>query len=610
MRKTKKALALLLGASMVVSMAACGSSGDGDGGSEGTKADGNNNNNNSNTEGGTSGTDEVAYEGLRKLSGEITNDYENYVVPEETVTLNVYSQLANYSGELSGWFATILKNKFNVVLNIIPDGDGVYDSLMQEGDLGDIVVWGSNGSKYKQAVDTGLLYDWEKGDLVQTYGPYIYENLQLAMEANRGLTDTGKVYGFGHNVASDPSSYESFMYSWDIRWDLYDQLGRPEVKNLDDYFELLLDMKEICPLDENGKETYAVSLWPDWDGNMVMYVKAMVTAYYGYDELGLGNYDSDTGTFYDCLADDSPYLEMLAFFNRLYQNNLLDPNSMTQTYDQMVEKMKAGGVFFSIFDYAGYDIYNTQEHLAENKLMSSLVPEDAVPLVYGMNTAGGNRVWSIGAKTQYPDLCMAIINYLTTPEGRLTVDYGPKGLCWDYDENGKTYFTDFGLTCHNDKTGTLMPAEWGGGSYNDGSNQINNTTWSENEVNPESGERYLCDLWESMQVDPRNEVEQEWREWAGTSLRDDYLGSKNFKVAPAISMSESDKSDDLKIVWSQVTDCIVQYSWKAMYAKDDAEFDSLVAEMKQKTAEYGYDKCVEWSLNEAAIRNALEEPLR
>ncbi len=602
MRKTKKALALLLSASMMVSMAACGSKekdtqgNAGDPNVEGTKT--------------PDAANEPAYPGLKKLSGEVKNDYENYIVPDETVTLNVYSQLANYSGELQGWFATILKNKFNVVINIIPDGEGVYDSLMQEGDLGDIVIWGSNGSKYKKAIEAGLLYDWEKGSLLQTYGPYINEHMQLALEANRGLTDAGKIYGFGHNVASDPSSYESFMYTWDIRWDLYDQLGRPAVKNLDDYFDLLVKMKEICPTDENGKETYAVSLWPDWDGNLVMYVKSMVTAYYGYDELGIGNYDSDTGTYYDCLADGSPYLEMLAFFNKLYQNNLLDPNSMTQKYDQMMEKMKAGGVFFSIFDYAGADAYNTDEHLAENKLMTALIPDDARPLVYGMNTAGGNRVWTIGSKTQYPDLCMAIINYLSTPEGRLTPDYGPRGLCWDYNENNKTYFTEFGLTCHNDKQNTMMPAEWGGGNFNDGGNQMNNTTWSENDVNPETGERYLCDLWLSMQVEPRNETERAWREWAGTSLRDDYAATKNFKVAPATTMSESDQSDDLKIVWNQVTKCIVQYSWKAIYAKDNAEFDQIVAEMKKMTADYGYDQCLEWSLNEASIRNELEKPLR
>ena len=44
----------------------------------------------------------------------------------EIVTLDVYSQLANYSGVQTGWIADILKDKFKVKLNIIPDGDGVW----------------------------------------------------------------------------------------------------------------------------------------------------------------------------------------------------------------------------------------------------------------------------------------------------------------------------------------------------------------------------------------------------------------------------------------------------------------------------------------------------
>ena len=43
------------------------------------------------------------------------------IIPDETVTLNVYSQLANYEGEQIGWFAQIMKDKFNVKLNIIRD---------------------------------------------------------------------------------------------------------------------------------------------------------------------------------------------------------------------------------------------------------------------------------------------------------------------------------------------------------------------------------------------------------------------------------------------------------------------------------------------------------
>ena len=52
--------------------------------------------------------------------------------------------------------------------------------------------------------------------------------------------------------------------------------------------------------------------------------------------------------------------------------------------------------------------------------MTTLLPDEAVPITYGMSVYGGNRIWSIGAKTQYPELCMAIINWLSTPEGRMT----------------------------------------------------------------------------------------------------------------------------------------------------------------------------------------------
>lgn len=60
-------------------------------------------------------------------------------------------------------------------------------------------------------------------------------------------------------------------------------------------------MKEKHPTDDNGKETYAVSIWPDWDGNMVMYPKSLATAYYGYDEFAIGLYNNETGEFYDPL---------------------------------------------------------------------------------------------------------------------------------------------------------------------------------------------------------------------------------------------------------------------------------------------------------------------
>lgn len=535
------------------------------------------------------------------------------------IQITVFSQLANYSGKLQGWFAEVMKREFNVEMTIIPDLDGAFDTRMESGNLGDIVVLGSNGDQYQRAAKEGLLFDWHEDDLIDEYGAYTKANMPYALANNEkfnnevvGLGD-GKLFGFGHNVASQKDDHDAFIYTMDLRWDLYKELGYPEINTLDDLFNLFVEMKKICPKDENGKETYAVSLWPDWDGDMVMYVKSFATCYWGLEgDMGRGLYDVETGEYHEFSEPDGPYLKSLKFFNKLYQAGLVDPNSMSQTFEKMVEKLTAGGVFFSIFDYAGSQYYNSETHLNEGKGMYPLVPKDATPICYGMNVLGSNRMWTIGSKTEYPELCMAIINYLCTPEGCMTSFWGPKDVCWYYDEDGYTHFTELGEQAYNDKKGTIMPDEWGGGSFNDGSFQANNTTWTKDAPNPDSnGEPYNCEGWESRLVDTNYAIYQDWRDWSGYYTMQQYLDSVNYKLAIGTSYSVSKKSDDLKIIWDQVSKCVTDYSWKAIYAKDDAEFDKLVAEMVQKCKEYDPDDvCYNYSLNEAKIRKALEDEAR
>ncbi len=534
----------------------------------------------------------------------------------ETITLTVFSELANVSGEQVGWSAKILKEKFNVVVNIIPSGEGVLETRMESGDLGDIVVWGGEDN-YAKAVKAGLLYDWNYDDLVKEYGPYIYKNMPKALEKNQLLTKqitdgkSDKLYGFGHNVATTSADTETFLYTWDIRWDLYKEIGYPEVNKLTDLIPVFKKMKEVFPTDDNGNETYAVSLWPDWDGDMVMYVKALATAYYGYDELGLGVYDPNTGEYHDALEKDGPYLECLKFFNDLHQNNLLDPNSMTQTYEGMAEKLEASGVFWSIFNYSGSLGYNGKETVAKNRYMTSLVPTEASPILYGMSTQGGNRIWSIGANTEHPELCMEIINWLSTPEGTMIYNYGPKDLCWYYDEEGYTHLTEFGATAKLDGS-TLMTGDYEGtGSFKDGCLQINNTTWSINAKNPDSkGETYNFESWASTQSQVANEIEQDWRDYFGVKTVQEYMDKQKSVVAPATSFALDSKSDELKTVWETVTDTIVTYSWKAIYANSDDEFNKYVDEMIKLAEGYGYDDCVKWSVEQANRRHELEEAVK
>ena len=532
----------------------------------------------------------------------------------EVIKLNVYSQLANFSGKQIGWSADILKKKFNVELNIIPEGDGVFETRMTSGNLGDIVVWGADNDKYPLAVKNNLLFGWEDDNVLDEYGPYIKKNMPDALKKNKELTKTitngasDKLYGFGANVALNSKDHESFFYTWDTRWDLYKKLGYPKIKNLQDYHKMLKNMQKLCPSDDSGNKVYAVSLWPDWDDAMVMYVKAMATAYYGYDELALGLYDPTNGKYHDALEENGPYLEMLKWFNDLYQDGLIDPDSMTQTYDEMIAKVQNGGTLFSIFNYSGSLGYNTKEHTSAGKLMYCMKPEDASPIVYGMNTQGGDRVWSIGAKTEYPEKCMEIINYLATPEGRMTMEYGPKGYTWDYDDQKHAYLTDVGMKCQKDKNTTM-----GGGykgSYHDGELQINNVTWSLDASNPDSdGETYNKESLASYNATPSSDIEKDWRDKTGCTTINEYMEKGKYTVAPGTSFSKETQDTTLKTTWNQVTTEIKNSSWKAIYAKSDKKFDSVVASMKKSAKKYGYDKCVEWSRNQASRRKALEDAI-
>ncbi len=541
----------------------------------------------------------------------------------DPIQIEVYSQLANYSGRQTGWGATLLKDLFNVELVIIPEQDGTYQTRTQAGNLGDIVVWGNNGENYKQAISNGLLLEWDEDDLAETYAPYIWTNYADALASNRQVSeDDGKLYGFGMDVGTSRGGHRSFMYSWDLRWDLYSQLGYPEIKNLDDLIEVFKQMKEICPKDELGNETYAASLWPDWDGNLVMYVKATATAYYGYDELGFGLYDPNTGDYYDALDENGPYIEMLRFYNKLYREGLLDPNSMTQTYDEMGQKVKVGGVFWGIFNYASSMVYNTTAHLSDGKMMYSRVPDEATPIVYGLSTLGGNRIWSVGSKAEYPELCLAILDFLATPEGSMTMWYGPRGLMWDYDENGGMYFTELGDACNKDSKYDLTGVEWTSpytgktytlsGNFNDGCIQANNTTYTKDAINPDSklGEAFNKDTWVSVQNAVSYPIQEDWRNWANASLADIYFENiGHYTVMPDLSYSESSKDDTLKVKWEQCAKSITTNSWLAIYAKADGEFDMHIRNMINQCNSYGYADCLEWSKGEAATKWQLTQEI-
>ncbi|MGM9538058.1 MAG: hypothetical protein ACI3VN_06975 [Candidatus Onthomonas sp.] len=608
MKKMKKLLALLLALAMVLSLAACGTSGTANG--------------NSSDNGSEAADDEDDGAVKTPVEQGAGTDDPYYVSDiersDETVTLTVYSQVANYSGTLTGWAATLLKDLFNVELNIIPVTDGTWETRVESGDLGDLIIFGDVGEKFQTAVANDLLFEWEDEDLLSTYGSYIEANYQDALERSREAAGDGCLYGIPNQVATEDGIGE-FSYAWELRWDLYKELGYPEINTLDDLLQVLIDMKALEPTDDNGNPTYALSLFGDWDGNgPLMFATCLVTMIYGVDHdiLKLGTYDYNTNTYTGYLEDGSAYIDSLRFLNQLYQNGLIDPDSMTNTWSEFEAKAKSGGTLFAEQAFMGSEKYNTSDHLNQGKYMASLQPADITSYVDEVSSAGSSYLWAIGADCEYPELVMQMINWLYTPEGAMTFNAGLRGLMWDYDENGNTILTDVGLACQTDGSYDLSGMQWTSpytgntytldNTYVDGSCQWNSQTISPYVNNTDSveGETFSKKTWASyIDATMDYDIVSDWQETTGFETQQAYLADQNYTAKPAAANNfiMDEGSTELKLVVEQVSASINKYSWQAIYAASDAEFDSIIETMKSECNAYGYDQILEWYKGQAEI---------
>ncbi|WP_141504370.1 extracellular solute-binding protein [Paenibacillus luteus] len=583
----RKSLVVLLALVLVVSTAACTSS--------------NNNNKTKNPDSGTATSKPT----------EGTKDPEPEV--KEEITLDVFSMLSNFSGEQTGWFAKVIKDKFNIKLNIIASnleggGDTKFATMMASGDLGDLVVFGDDGEKYLTAIEAGMLVDWTKDGLLDNKGKNILKYAPKAIEKNKANFGKGSsVYGIGFDVGDDkpgPSEAKDLTYHPNLRWDLYEKLGRPAIKTMEDYLPVLKQMQELEPKSATGRPTYAFSMWADWDGNMMVAAKAWA-GLHGFDEGdgfnpgGFSLVSGDKEEIQGVLDEDGYYLRGLKLYYDANQMGLVDPDSITQKFDDVVNKMKDGQLLFTWFPWLD-DTYNTAEHLAEGKGFALVPFDEERTFSYGYDPYGGQRVWAIGSKAKHPDRVLELVDWLYSPEGMMISTNGPEGLTWEL-KDGKPVLTDFGVQAlpANDSP---VAAEFGGGSYKDGMNQLNNTSFKNTNINPDNGDPYDYNLWNSVLEKSPSKLEQSWRDAMGGALTAKEYLEKNNKLSVLKMIFTGTppeiRSPELEQKRGQVADVIKQYSWKMVFAKNEAEFTKLRGEMIDKAKGLGYDEVLAFGIEQ------------
>ncbi|MBF0011062.1 ABC transporter substrate-binding protein [Enterococcus casseliflavus] len=529
---------------------------------------------------------------------------------DETITIDVYNGLANYMGMQEGWFAKIVRDKFNMELNIIApnvagNGDTLYQTRTAAGDLGDLIIV-DNGQQYNELVEAGLLTN--ASEYYETM-----ENVQRFDAAVQNLNkDADGLYGFPTSVstlkATDPSEGLDPTFGAYVRWDLYGEQGYPEIGTLEDLLPVIQKMQEDNPTTDSGKKVYGFSLFSDWDGNMMNAGKQLVT-YYGYDELGFVLAKADGSDYQSILDSDSEYIRALKFYFQANQMGLVDPESTTQNYDTLFAKFQEGQVLFSWWPWLGQAAFNTTTNLNEGKGFMLAPIQDQKIFSYGAEVYGGKQFIGIGSNAEDPERIAAFIDWLYSSEGVLanssqtSGSSGPEGLTWEM-KDGEPVLTEFGKQALLDGDGDV-PEEYGGGSYKDGVSALNVNTVLPIDINPDTGFPYAYTMWESYQNETTDPVKEDWsKNMGGAESTIGYLEENDqLLVAPGASYVAPEDSSEISTLRNQAKATIIEYSWRMVFAKDEAEFDQLLKEMQETADGLGYQTVLEFDMNNAKDQN-------
>ncbi len=534
---------------------------------------------------------------------------------KKPLTVDVFDSLANYQGLQSGWFAHIVQDKFNMKLNIIAPnitggGNTMYQTRAAAGELGDLIVCDAN-SNLEDLVTAGLIIDMSQ--YLEGKGIMRYETAIRAL--NDPVSDTA-IYAVPAEISlkncMEPSENDEPIFGPYIRYDLYTAVGSPKMNTLEDMLPVLKQMQELSPVNDSGKPVYAFSLFADWDGNLMNAAK-QPACFYGYEEYGFVLYKVDNSEYQSILDTDSIYQRILKFYFDANQMGLIDPESPNLKYMDVYDKCADGTVLFSPWPWLGKSAYNTVEHTSNGQGFMLVPIDDMQIMLKGCQPMGdAGKVIAIGSGAEDPKRLADFIDWLYSPEGiyanssqPVTGTAGPEGLTWNMTDEGPV-ITEYGIHALSNEN-PAVPEEWGGGTWNAGYSMLNFTTVALTDTAP-NGYPYFYTLWDSYKQDAGTPLDIRWQKdmQAETSL--DYLFSHDqYIVCPGILYRAPAESSEIATLRSQCRNVIVDYSWKMIFAKDEAAFYSLQKEMQNASLSLGYEHVLSWDMRNVKAQSALRE---
>ncbi|UUZ80350.1 hypothetical protein LJK88_36430 [Paenibacillus sp. P26] len=296
------------------------------------------------------------------------------------------------------------------------------------------------------------------------------------------------------------------------------------------------------------------------------------------------------GDMVPLIDDNSMYKKILQFYFTANQMGLVDPDSASQDWNKVAEKLTNKQVLLLWYSWQR-GFYNSIER-GKNGDGNVAIPIADTHIIQNSDAYYGNgRVFALGSKAKDPARIMEFLDWLVSPEGMRYYTNGIEGFNYEKTADGKFKLTEVGQTAF--QKNTPVPAQYGGGGYQDGQSKINSMIMSDFVKDPDTGEFYNNNYWNATIEANKTALTIDWQKtYNATNATDYYLKNHMIDIVPNINTSLGTDSSDIKNKRDQISNYVKSTSWKMVFAKNQAEFDQLWAKMKIDVAGFGWNDVI------------------
>ena len=549
-----KALAAVMAASMILTVAGCGGGG-----------------NSSTAESSTSSkTESSAAESTD--GGDASSEETGSSGPDDTTEHYEFDAYYSYQGSVKPWgedaASKYMNEKFNITVNYScpeADADSRLNLMISSDDLPDVIILDRNAN-WQKLISLGKLVDINTLRYEGcSFDEDILESSQKLLSVNGGL------YGIPNWARKGATGGNA---SWMVNHDVYEQLGSPELKTLEDLHQFMLDAKDKGVTTSDGQSIFP---WlPRQDDNGFNTVSAIYRSY-GNPNL-VDTYWSQADNDIKLAVFDDNYVSALKIANQWFREGLFPETIYTDSNDQYVEKLSNGRGAVLYYDFSQDDINHFRTLLQEKdgntydllgwELKDSPIfpPAEGVDWVYGEeNGTPGSNVNCITTKAENPQRIFDLYSWMLTKDGSINMMYGPEGGLWEgKDENGNPILKKPEEELSSDEKNAAGCWFWAQPAHAD---NVDLTKYAVNDAQPEESRSWVISI-QAHVFTPED------------SIHPAVPGQKFLTDENANLSLEIDPNDDLGMARQAITDECKMRIPQIIMASDDATFDKLVQDLK------------------------------